>query len=292
MTERCFRRGEGKPMEGRSKDPPVQVISQTLSSNGESASSNVVGSNGLSSTPLNPLQKYALPSSRASWSGRLQEREREEEEKMYQTSPTVFRSSPSPQKRSPGRHTQNVDHIRAIVLAVVQDIMQSKAEAGEQKAALEHRIMRTAVAQSETNTSLQALRLRIEELPARDLGVLHQARKLEQAFQKCDKECQVWRHRLVEAEKAANNYAAVAAEAKQAMQHKETALSNEKEEATAKMLAKSREVVEAQNDARVLAKYCEEYMAKEEDLMRSLENAKAETRAALTEVFVSLLILF
>ena len=273
-------------MEARSKDSPIHPAKSTaMPSDGGPLISDVVGNKGLS---INPLSNYALPSSSASWSERAggSNHGKGVAENIYQTSPTVFRASPPPHQKCSPRNTAIVDQIRPIVVAAVQDVMQNREKAGAHKGALKQRIAQTAAAQSETDRSLQALRARIEDLPARDLDVLQQGRKLAHALQQCDKECQVWKERSVEAENAANSYAAVAAAVKQEVQHKDTTLASEKAEASARMLEKAQEAAEAQNDARTLAKFCEDYMAKEEQLVRSLENARAETRAALTEVII------
>jgi len=239
----------------------------------------------------NPLQNYALPrtSASASTSGRDRERDSYPSHRpgqpgahIYETSPSAFPATPSSSsKRSPKGNAQRASEL---VLAAIKDIMQGKTETGAHKGALEQRIAQTGIAQFETDRLLQNLGSCIDALPARDRDVMQQGRQLAHALVQCDKESQAWRRRAVEAENAASKSAAAVAAAKQEAEHKIKVLEAEKEEAEAMIRAKTQDAVEAHHDARKLAMFCEDYMAKEKELMSSLEDAKAETKAALAEV--------
>ena len=274
-------RSDRSQMEGRAKDPDMRhVTSGPVSPPGGRDSVSITG---------NPLRNYALPSASASasWSGRDRGRDSpngsgQPSAHIYETSPSALPADPSPSsKRS---LNGNAGRAGVLVLAAIKDIMQAKTVTGAHKGALEQRIAQTGIAQFETDRLLQNLGSCIDALPARDHDVMQQGRQLAHALVQCDKESQSWRHRAVEAENAASKSRAAVAAAKQEAEHKLKVLAAEKAEAEAMIRAKTQNAVEAHDDARMLAKFCEDYMAKEKELMRLVEDAKAETKAALAEV--------
>ena len=183
------------------------------------------------------------------------------------------------------RTDKNVrSEIGTIVLAALNDIMRSKTEAGVLKGTLETRTAQVKAAQYDTDIKFRELAVQLESLSVRDENWMKQARGVVELLNQYESQCQLWKHRAEEMDRTVDEARSRIAAEQRAMAALKREHAAHQATTSAMLQSKVQELEETNNDARTLAKFCEDLTSREEDLRQALENARAETNRARAEM--------
>lgn len=228
---------------------------------------------------VNPSQSLASQSD-----GNL-EHEQVQERTRASQNPTV--SPPIDQRYHSldNRTDTNVrSEIGTIVLAAFKDIMRSKTEAGVLKGTLETRTAQVKAAQYDTDIKFRELAVQLESLPVRDENWMKQARGVVELLNQYESQCQLWKHRAEEMDRTVDEARSRIAAEQRAMAALKREHAAHQATTSAILQSKVQELAETSNDARTLAKFCEDLTSREADLKHALEHARAETNRARAEM--------
>jgi hypothetical protein len=105
---------------------------------------------------------------------------------------------------------------------------------------------------------------------------MKQARGVVELLNQYESQCQLWKHRAEEMDRTVDEARSRIAAEQRAMAALKREHAAHQATTSAMLQSKVQELAETNNDARTLAKFCEDLTSREEDLRQALENARAE----------------
>ena len=138
--------------------------------------------------------------------------------------------------------------------------------------------------QYDTDIKFRELAVQLESLSVRDENWMKQARGVVELLNQYESQCQLWKHRAEEMDRTVDEARSRIAAEQRAMAALKREHAAHQATTSAMLQSKVQELEETNNDARTLAKFCEDLTSREEDLRQALEHARAETNRARAEM--------